>query len=112
MDKSITALRIGARMLELAGEESTLASSATAQSFSTDQRNRKYVQPQRIEQIMLEERLNEICTSKNVHIRPFLLLNFGDFFRSITVQKHVEQASLYLEQLRERLGSDAVVASG
>jgi len=61
---------------------------------------------------MLEERLNEICTSKNVHIRPFLLLNFGDFFRSITVQKHVEQASLYLEQLRERLGSDAVVASG
>jgi len=34
---------------------------------------------------MLEERLNEICASKNVQIRPFLSLNFGDFFRNISV---------------------------
>ena len=33
------------------------------QSFSTAQRNRKYLQPQPIDQIMLEERLNEICAS-------------------------------------------------
>jgi len=44
------------------------------QSFSTAQRNRKYLQPERIDQIMLEERLNEICASINVQIRPFLLL--------------------------------------
>jgi hypothetical protein len=44
--------------------------------FSSAQRNRKYLQPERIDQIMLEERLNEICASKNVQIRPFLLLNF------------------------------------
>jgi hypothetical protein len=31
-------------------------------------------QPQGIDQIMLEERLNEICASKNVQIRLFLLL--------------------------------------
>ncbi len=33
---------------------------------------------------MLEERLNEICASKNVRIRPFLMLDFGDFFRNIS----------------------------
>ena len=33
------------------------------QSFSPTQRNRKYLQPQRIDQIILEERLNEICAS-------------------------------------------------
>src|SRR5215831_3200952 len=44
------------------------------QSFSTAQRNRKYLQPERIDQIMLEERLKEICASINVQIRPFLLL--------------------------------------
>src|SRR5215472_7273408 len=55
------------------------------QAFSTTQRNRKYLQPERIDQIMLEERLNEICASINVQIRPFLLLNFGDFFRNISV---------------------------
>ena len=49
------------------------------QTFSTAQRYRKYLQPERIDQIMLEERLNEICASINVQIRPFLLLNFGDF---------------------------------
>ena len=42
-------------------------------------------QPERIDQIMLHERLNEICTSINVQIRPFLLLDFGDFFRNISV---------------------------
>src|SRR5215469_17210447 len=58
------------------------------QSFSRAQRNRKYLQPERIDQVMLEERLNEICASINVQIRPFLLLNFGDFFRNISVKKH------------------------
>jgi len=43
------------------------------------------IQPERINQIMLEERLNENCASINVQIRPFLLLNFGDFFRNISV---------------------------
>jgi hypothetical protein len=42
--------------------------------------NRKYLQPERIDQVMLEECLNEICASINVQIRPFLLLNFSDFF--------------------------------
>ena len=53
--------------------------------FPTAQGNRKYLQPERIDQIMLEERLNEICASINAQIRPFLLLNFGDFFRNISV---------------------------
>jgi hypothetical protein len=34
-----------------------------SQSFSTAQRYRKYLQPERIDQIMLDERLNEICAS-------------------------------------------------
>src|SRR5215468_7298153 len=55
------------------------------QAFSTAQRYRKYLQPERIDQIMLEERLNEICASINVQIWPFLLLNFGDFFRNMSV---------------------------
>lgn len=54
------------------------------QSFSTAQRYRKYLQPERIDQIMLDERLNEICASINVQIRPFLLLDFGDFLRNIS----------------------------
>ena len=37
---------------------------------------------------MLEERLNQISASINVQIRPFLLLNSGDFFGNISVQKH------------------------
>jgi hypothetical protein len=32
-----------------------------------------------------EERLNEICASLNVQIRPFLLLDFPDLFRSVSV---------------------------
>ena len=44
------------------------------QSFSAAERNRKYLQPERIDQIMLEEHLKEICASINVQIRPFLLL--------------------------------------
>src|SRR5215469_18733892 len=55
------------------------------QSFSAAQRYRKYLQPERIDQIMLEQGLNEICASINVQIRPFLLLNFGDLFRNIAV---------------------------
>ena len=55
------------------------------QSFSTAQRYRKYLQPERIDQIMLHECLNEICASIDVQIRPFLLLDFGDFFRNISV---------------------------
>jgi len=54
------------------------------QPFSTAQRQRKYLEPERIDQIMLDERLNEICASINVQIRPFLL-NFGDFFRNISI---------------------------
>jgi len=34
---------------------------------------------------MLDERLNEICASINVQIRPFLLLELGDFVRNISV---------------------------
>jgi hypothetical protein len=55
------------------------------QSFSAAQGCRKDLQPERIDQIMLDERLNEICGSINVQIRPFPLLNFGDFFRNISV---------------------------
>ena len=55
------------------------------QSFSTAQYDRKYLQPEGIDQIMLEERLNQICASPNVQIRPFLLLDFGDCFRNISV---------------------------
>jgi uncharacterized membrane protein len=33
------------------------------------QRYRVYLQPERIDQIMLDERLNEICASINVQIR-------------------------------------------
>jgi hypothetical protein len=51
------------------------------QSFCTAQRDRNYRQPERIDQIMLEERLNQICVSINVQIPPFLLLDFGDVFR-------------------------------
>src|SRR5580658_3209857 len=47
------------------------------QSCSTAQYDRKYLQPKRIDQIMHEQRLNEICASINVQIRPFLLLKFG-----------------------------------
>jgi hypothetical protein len=34
---------------------------------------------------MLDERLNQIRASMNVQIRHLLLLNFGDFFRNISV---------------------------
>jgi hypothetical protein len=57
------------------------------QSFSIAQRYRKYLQSERIDQIMLEEGLNEVCASIDVQIRPFLLLNFGDFFGDIPVEK-------------------------
>ena len=42
------------------------------QLFSTSQRYRQYLEPERIEQIMLEERLNEICASINVQILGFM----------------------------------------
>jgi hypothetical protein len=54
------------------------------QSFCTAQRYRKYHQREGIDQIMLEERLIQICASGNVQIRPFLLFDFGDFFRNIS----------------------------
>ena len=53
--------------------------------FSTTQRDRIYHQPECIDQIMLDKRLNEVTTSPNVQIRPLLLLDFGDFFRNISV---------------------------
>jgi len=51
---------------------------------------------------MLDERLNEICAcaSINVQIRPFLLLNFGDFFRNISVATRtaaIREKSSYFE---------------
>jgi len=51
------------------------------QSFSTAQSYPKYLQPERIDQIMLDERLNEICASINLQLRPLLLLDFGDCFQ-------------------------------
>ena len=53
--------------------------------FFTAQRYRNDHQRERIDQIMLHEGLNEICTSRNAQIRPFLMLDFGDFFRNIFV---------------------------
>ena len=54
------------------------------QPFSTAQRQRIYLEPERIDHIMLHERLNEICTSVHVQIRPWLLLEFDDFFRNVS----------------------------
>src|ERR1700692_2490469 len=58
------------------------------QPFSTAQRQRKYLEPERIDQIMLDERLNEISTSVNVQIRPLLVLDVADFFRNVSAEKH------------------------
>jgi hypothetical protein len=44
-----------------------------------------YIFSQNASTVMPDERLNEICASINVQIRPFLLLNFGDCFRNISV---------------------------
>ena len=49
-------------------------------SFSTAQGYRNCLQPERIDQIMLDERRKEICASINWQIRPFRLLDFGVFF--------------------------------
>src|SRR5260221_8989770 len=54
------------------------------QPFSTAQRQRVDLEPELIDQIMLHERLNEICTSVHVQIRPFLLLELADFFRNVS----------------------------
>ena len=54
------------------------------QPFSTAQRQRIYLEPELIDQIMLHERLNEICTAVHVQIRPWLLLEFDDFFRNVS----------------------------
>lgn len=58
------------------------------QSLSGAQRDRIDHQPERINQIMLDQCLKEIPASPNVQIRPGPLLDFGDFFRNIPVQKH------------------------
>ena len=55
------------------------------QPLPTPQRYRIYHQPERIDQIMLDQRLNKITTSPNVQIRPLLSLDFGDFFWDISV---------------------------
>ncbi len=52
--------------------------------FSTAQRQRIYLEPELIDQIMLHQRLNEICTSESVQIRPLLLLEFADFLRKVS----------------------------
>src|SRR5215469_5641865 len=54
------------------------------QPFSTTQRQRKDLEPERIDQIMLDERLNEISTAVHVQIRPLLLLEVADFFRNVS----------------------------
>ena len=55
------------------------------QPFSSAKRYRMYLQPELIDQIMLDECLNEIRASVNVQIRTLLLLELGDFFRNISV---------------------------
>ncbi len=54
------------------------------QPFATAQRQRIDLEPERIDQIMLHERLNEICASIHVQIRPWLLLEVADFFRNVS----------------------------
>jgi hypothetical protein len=54
------------------------------QPLSNAKRYRIYHQPERIDQIMPDKRLNEIPTSPNVQIRPWLSLDFGDFFCNIS----------------------------
>ena len=54
------------------------------QPFSTAQRQRIDLEPELINQIMLDERLKEISTAVNVQIRPWLLLKFEDFFRNVS----------------------------
>ena len=54
------------------------------QPFSTAQRQRIDLEPERIDQIMLDQRLKEICTAVHVQIRPWLLLEFADFFRNVS----------------------------
>ncbi len=56
------------------------------QSFSTAQRYWKYLQPEGIDQVMLEERLNEICASINVQIRRKPGTD-GTFTISLTLMK-------------------------
>src|SRR5919202_1195192 len=58
------------------------------QSFSTAQRQRIDLEPELINQIMLDERLKEISTAVNVQIRPWLLLKCADFFRNVSAYKH------------------------
>src|SRR5579859_3459334 len=54
------------------------------QPFSTAQRQRKDLEPERIDQIMLHERLNEISTAVHLQIRPWLVLDGADFFRNVS----------------------------
>lgn len=54
------------------------------QPFSTAQRQRIDLEPERINQIMLDERLKEIATAVHVQIRPWLLLKVEDFFRNVS----------------------------
>jgi hypothetical protein len=44
---------------------------------------------------MLEERLNEICASANAQLRPFLLLDLGDFLRDIDADQLKPQQRLH-----------------
>ena len=58
------------------------------QLFSTSQRQRIDLEPERIDQIMLHQRLQEICTSVHMQIRPRLLLEGADMFRNVSAEKH------------------------
>ena len=54
------------------------------QPFSPAQRQRIDLEPERINQIMLDERLKEISTAVHVQIRPWLLLKVADLFRDVS----------------------------
>src|SRR5262249_8381127 len=58
------------------------------QTLSGAQRERIDLEPQLVDQIMLEERLKEIRTSVNVKIRPWLLLEPADVFPNVSAQNH------------------------
>src|SRR5690606_28193435 len=58
------------------------------QPFATAQGQRINLEPERIDQIMLHQRLKEICTSVYVQIRSALLLELTDFFCNVSIKKH------------------------
>lgn len=58
------------------------------QSLARAQCERIDHQPERIDQIVLEERLHEVAASPNMQIVSWLLFDSGDFFCNIAAQKY------------------------